>query len=183
MQELIKVNGQNYEGAKKIVQLIGNENAPLDEKEFSELLYQTFAADIAFNPNNSLLQEMINTGRLKDISNNKLRIRLTNWISAQEDISKQEHELAVQREKVLDMFHREEYSIRTVFDLSGVSEEVMGLSRAHTHISNLGLLQSVAFENNILLFMLTTHATEVNHYLPLMEDMDFILTLINAEIK
>jgi uncharacterized membrane protein YgaE (UPF0421/DUF939 family) len=117
LNELIQVNKRSYNGAKQIIQYISNENELPTEIQFSDLLFNTFSSDVDFNPNNSLLNEMISSGSLKDISNANLRILLTNWISTIEDISKQENELGTQREKVLDMFRANDYSIRTILIL------------------------------------------------------------------
>lgn len=46
------------------------------------------------------------------------------------------------------------------------------------NISNLELLKSRKFENNILMFILTTNAMEKAHYEPFMKDLDSILELI-----
>ncbi|MEZ4941281.1 MAG: DUF6090 family protein [Saprospiraceae bacterium] len=183
LQELIRVNKSNYEGAKKIVEFISDKTTPPTEKQFSEVLFNTFAFDIAFNPNNSLLSEMTHSGSLKDILNLELRKRLTSWLSTLDDIAKQEKELAVQREHILDLFRSDAYSLRTILDQTEVSDKEIGLSQKTTTASNLQLLHSRAFENNILLFMLTSRATETAHYQPLLEDIDAILELINAEIK
>jgi hypothetical protein len=126
---------------------------------------------------------MLNSGSLKDISNSELKTYLSNWSATIDDIVQQEKELGIQREKVLDIFRRNDYSIRTVFDLSEVSENEMGLSKAENNISNLMLLVSIEFENNLLMFILTSQATEKSHYLPLMQSLDTILELIDSEIK
>lgn len=182
LTELIAVNQRNYIGAKKILEHTATKNESLTETTFSELLYNTFSADIAFNPNNSLLNEMINSGNLKNLSNAELRKQLTNWISTMEDISRQEEELGIQREKVLDLFRTNENSLRTIFKQAGVYDEI-GLPKTENDISNLGLLNSSEFENNILMFILTSYATEKAHYNPLMQDLDTILNLIKKEIK
>lgn len=182
LNELIGVNRNNYKGAKKIIEHISKDTMAIMEKQFSELLYNSFVSGISFNPNNSLLSEMINSGSLKDLSNPQLRMDLTNWISTLDDIGKQENELALQREKVLDMFRNKENSIRTIFDLAGVNA-VLDLPQGNQVSSNLHLLDSQEFENNILTFMLTTYATENAHYIPLMESLDSILELLDAEIK
>ncbi|WP_111307497.1 DUF6090 family protein [Confluentibacter sediminis] len=182
LSELIKINKSNFYGAKKLLEDISNKNESPSEKQFSELLLNTFSSDISFNPNNSLLSEMISSGSLKDISNTTLRIKLTNWISTIEDVSKQESELGIQREKVLDIFRTNENSLRTIFDLTGISQEI-GLQKMEQTVSNLDLLKSRKFENNILMFILTTNAMEKAHYQPLMEDLDSILKLIENEIK
>lgn len=182
LTELIKVNKQSYEGAKTIMQYISNDSIVPSEKEFSGLLYRTFAFDIAFNPNNSLLNEMINSGGLKGISNPKLRIHLTNWVSTLEDIAKQENDLGAQRERVLDILRTNEHSIKTILDNTMVSAQ-LSLQETNNGVSNLELLNIMEFENNILIFILTSYATEKTHYEPLMKNMDRILEMIASEIK
>ncbi|WP_338359028.1 DUF6090 family protein [Yeosuana marina] len=182
LSELIKINKSNFYGAKKLLEDISNKNESPSEKQFSELLLNTFSSDISFNPNNSLLSEMISSGSLKDISNTTLRIKLTNWISTIEDVSKQESELGIQREKVLDIFRTNKNSLRTIFDLTGISQEI-GLQKMEQSVSNLDLLKSRKFENNILMFILTTNAMEKAHYEPLMKDLESIIELIENEIK
>ena len=180
LKELITFNKQSYEDSKKIlVYMVDQENLP-DEQELANLLYNALAFDISFNPNNSLLMEMINSGSLKDIGNPRLRILLTNWISNIEDIAKQEMMLA--NDKILDMFRSEENSIKTLYDLTGVSDE-LGIPASSDRTSNRNLLKSKEFENNMLMFILTSIKTETLHYNPLMQSIDEILKTIDNEIK
>jgi len=182
LAKLMEVNQQNYDEAKSLIVHMSKDTVTLTEKEFAESLYASFAQDVAFNPNNSLLNEMLNSGSLRNISNPQLRIYLTNWISTLEDIAKQENDLALQREKVLDLFRNNENSIRTVIDLAGVNKE-LDIPEGNKVISNLQLLSSREFENNVLMFILTTYATEKAHYTPLMENINAILTLLESETK
>jgi len=179
---LTDINRKNLREAKKLIGNASDNNKIPDEEMFSEILFNTFSPDISFNPNNSLLDEIINSGSLKDISNTRLRVRLTNWISTIEDVSKQEQELAIQREKVLDIFRRNENSLRTILDLTGVNED-LGIDKLEQPESNLKLLDSREFENNILMFILTSKGTEEAHYLPLMDELNTILDLIEKEIQ
>ena len=80
------------------------------------------------------------------------------------------------------MFRTNENSLRTIFDQTNVNIEI-GLPEAENNISNLKLLNSTEFENNILIFILTSYATEKTHYNPLMQDLNSILELIANEIK
>lgn len=182
LQELIEVNRQNLEGAKKIMDYMTDPEARPTEQEVSELFYSAFSMDVAFNPNNSLLNEMINSGSLKGVSSDELRIRLTNWISTLDDIAKQEENLAMNREKVVDFFRSDDYSLKTLFDLAGASEE-LGLPSGNDSWSNLDILESRAFENNVLIFITTTYATGEAHYDPLMKELDKILELIEKELN
>ncbi len=180
LKELIAVNQSNYTGAKQILEYTNANAMPPSEDLFSKVLYSTYSTDIAFNPNNSLLQEMINSGNLKNLSNPELRIQLTNWVSTIEDIRRQEEELGIQRIKVLDMFRTNNYSLRTIFEKAGVSES-LGLPNTEITESNLSLLDSKEFENNVLMFIITSYATEEVHYRPLMQDLDKILKLIDIK--
>jgi hypothetical protein len=179
LAELIAVNQANYIGAKEILEHVTANELP-SEIVFSTQLYNTFSSDIAFNPNNSLLFEMINSGNLKNLSNTELRKQLTNWSATMEDVSRQEEELAIQREKILDMFRTNRNSLRTIFQQAGVYDDLK-LLKSENEVSNLALLKSIKFENNVLMFILTSYATEKAHYYPLMQDIDGILELINNE--
>lgn len=178
LMALLEQNQRNYDGAQKIVDLIANKDK-VDETEFSQNMYLTFAGDIAFNANNSLLIEMINSGSLKDVRNISLRKQLTTWMATLDDIRRQEEDLKLQREKVLDIMRTENYSLRTLLDQSGISVSELEIPERTSHTSNLALLESTSFENNVLMFMLTSLATGQNHYEPLLLDIDTILDLIN----
>lgn len=182
LRELLNVNERNHNGAKKILKFTSHKNILPSEKDFSFLLFNTFSSDISFNPNNSVINEMINSGSLKDISNNKLRKYLTNWKATLDDIKRQEDELSTQREKVLDMFRKENTSLKTIFNHVGITKELDILNNKKSY-SNLNLLASKEFENNVLMFVLTAKATEESHYIPLMEDINTILKLLETEIK
>jgi hypothetical protein len=80
------------------------------------------------------------------------------------------------------MFRLDEYSLKTIFDQTGVSQE-LGLPQSDNNKSNLNLLNSTEFENNILMFILTSYATGNAHYNPLMDDLNIILKLLNNEIE
>ncbi|WP_232732003.1 DUF6090 family protein [Confluentibacter lentus] len=182
LEELIAVNQKNYNGAKNILTYHNSKQERPTESTFSKVLYQTFSDDIAFNPNNSLLHEMINSGNLKNLTNNRLRTQLTNWVSTLEDISKQEEELGDQRIKVLDMFRTNQHSLSTIFKQAGLYKD-LGLVVSENEISNLALLDSTGFENNMLMFLLASYATEQAHYQPLMGDLDAILMQIDKGLQ
>lgn len=183
LDNLMEVNKQNYEGAKQMLTYLENERSFLPEEKLSQLLFQSFAYEVAYNPNSSVLNEMISSGSLKDISNAELRVHLTTWESIIESIRIQEQDLRNQREKVRDMFRGEAGSIRTIFDHANITADPIGLPRRETQHSNLDLMSSRAFENNVLLFVLTSISTEQAHYHPLKKEISRILDLIDAEVE
>lgn len=179
--KLIELNAQNYEAAKTILHYTNNPTESLSEKDFSVLMTRSFSYDIYFNANNSLLNEMINSGSLKDISNDELRKYLTNWEAILKDIYKQENEQNAQRNLVFDMCRSNENSIKTILLLSPTPET--SFLKKGESVSNLHLLQSLTFENNLLMFYLTSYSTNQTHYKPLLKELNSILTLIDEEIK
>lgn len=182
LTELIAVNRANIESAEKIIGLMNQKDSLPLEEDLSQLLLNTFISDVAFNPNNSLLLEIINSGNLKNISNPDLRIMLTSWIATMEDISRQEEDLRHERENLLDIFRTDRYSIKTVLKQTGVLTSLKTPPDGEK-VSNIGVLFSQEFENKLLLFIVTCHATEDNHYSPLMGYIDGILESISSEIQ
>ncbi|MUP44821.1 hypothetical protein E0K83_03560 [Gramella sp. BOM4] len=182
LENLTQVNRVNYEDAKKIASMMNNPEAKTSEKELSQLLYNSVSYELNYNPNNSLLNELISSGGLKDISNPVLRAKLTGWESFVQSVHRQEANLREQREKLLDIFRNSnERSIRTILDKTQISEQ-LELRQAEDPVSNLDLLTSTEFENNLLIYILTGTSTETAHYQPLLKEIDEILLLINAEI-
>ncbi|GAA4311761.1 hypothetical protein GCM10023115_32460 [Pontixanthobacter gangjinensis] len=183
LQNLIEVNRLNYQNSKKIASLIGNSEDLENEEQLSEMLYNSFSYEIAYNPNNSLLNELINSGRLEDISSAELRKHLTAWDSYILSLRNQENALKAQREEVVNLFRKENASIRTILDQTGVSSREMGLEKSNSEFSNLELIESREFENNLLIFILTGIATENAQYKPLMQEIDLILSLLEEQMN
>jgi len=181
LQELIRVNQANMDGARLLLTMELKEDT--QEKELSELLYSTVANDISFNPNNALLTEMINSGSLKDLKNDTLRLQLTTWMSSLVDIASQENDLRLEREGILEMFRTDAYSLRAILDDNGITQSALGLQPDTDTISNLEIIDSRSFKNKLLFFLLTSHQTDAAHYQPLLQDLNQILALIETELE
>ncbi|MBL7473050.1 hypothetical protein IS446_09620 [Robertkochia sp. 1368] len=179
---LIEVNRANYKGATQVVSLLADPGSNPDEKELSQLIFRSLYNDIAFNPNNALLNEMIHSGSLKDLSSTTLRKNLTNWLSTLEDIAKQEADLMSHRDHVLDMMRTNDGHLRSILHYADTSQSLFSLPADASPESNMTLFRSPAFENNLLLFILSGQSTEKAHYLPLMTDLEQILNLIENSI-
>ncbi len=182
LENLLVVIRDNYEAAKELLAEIDKDPTADQEALLSRLGYASFAFEIAYSPNNALLDEMISSGSLREITNNDLRRHLTTWNSSLESIKVQEQGLRTEREKIRDMFRRENASIRTIFDQTGISAEVMGINKDNESYSNLELFKSREFENNVLTFIITAISLEQEHYQPLREEIQTIRTLIESEV-
>lgn len=182
LDTLIEVNRMNYQESRKIADLADSSKLQ-DETELSKLLYNSFSFEIAYSPNNSLLNEIMNSGGLKNISNPELRKHLTSWESRIQSIHRQEQTLREQRDRIIDIFRNGQGSIRTILDDAGITTGEMKLKKSQEFVSNLPVVKSQEFENNLLLFILTGMITENTHYRPLLDEIDSILGLISSEIK
>ncbi len=182
LETLMEVNRNSYEAAKKILSVVDKNPSSDLEETLSQLGYNSFAFEIAYYPNNAVLTEMISSGSLRDISNDDLRIHLASWSSFLESIKIQEQDLRLEREKIRDMFRRNNASIRTVFDQTGISNKVMGIEKSNVFNSNMEMFRSREFENNILTFIITSISVEGEHYMPLLEKIKTIRSLIDSEV-
>ena len=181
LQTLIEVNKSVYEDAKKIADYIATDDFP-DEHQLSVLIFNAFSYEQAYNPNNSLLNEIISAGYLKNITNPELRQELSTWESVIQSIHRQEATLREQREKVLDIFRKENGSMRTILEQADIIDRQMGLIKSKNQDSNLSLIKSREFENNLLPYILTGMMMESEHYKPLLDRINKILELIDKKI-
>ncbi|MDX1331513.1 MAG: DUF6090 family protein [Robiginitalea sp.] len=182
LDTLIAVNRETYQTSRQLLRRIPATTSPEEEAGLSRLLIETLSYEIAYNPNNSLLAELIGSGRLETLSDPQLRNHLTSWAPSLESVHRQEGNLRMQRERTLDLWRGPEGSIRTILVHSGVASGMDIGQEAPLH-SNLPVLKSRAFENNLLLFMLAAVDTEEAHYDPLRREIEHILGLIEAGLE
>ena len=181
LDTLMAVNRKSYQTAAELLEQIPGAS-PDEEAALSKMLIQALTYEIAYNPNNSLLMELINSGRLETLSNEDLRKHLTSWDSFLESVHRQEENLRTQRQHTSDLLRGPEGSIRTIAVYSGFAPG-LDLSGEEDLHSNLDLLKSREFENNFLLFMLEARNMETVHYEPLRQEIETILGLIEAGLE
>jgi len=180
LDTLIAVNRGSYRTAEELLRRIPEAESAEQEAEISRMLIQALSYELAYNPNNSLLGELISSGRLETLSDSRLRHHLTSWASFVESVHRQERNLRSERERTTELLRTGEGSVRSILVYSGeMSLEPGRGGRAGLH-SNLPLLKSRAFENNLLLFLLTARDTETVHYAPLRDEIETILGLIDS---
>jgi hypothetical protein len=182
LENLIEANRQTYRKASEIANVMARGGKGLGELEFSGLLFHSFSDEMTYNPNNSVLQELLNSGRLEYLSDPSLRGHLTTWSSRLDQIRQQEQNLRDQRGQVMELTLQEGGSIRGILENTGILTGEMELQASETTASNLDLLQSQNLENHLLIFILTARLTEQNHYLPLHTEIVTILELIDSSL-
>lgn len=183
LDTLIAVNRSTYNTAKALLNRIPNSETRQEEAALAPLLIEAFSFEIAYNPNNSLLNEMISSGRLQSLSDPALRQHLTSWESFLESVIRQENSLRNSREGVMEVMLNSGGSILSIMQDAGVDSDYLAERRAKRDHSNLPVLRSVEFENRLLLFMVTAESTESQHYQPLRRKILAILERIDAGLK
>ncbi|MCO5725269.1 DUF6090 family protein [Robiginitalea marina] len=178
LDTLMAVNRKSYQTAEDLLQRIPGASIG-EEAVLSKMLIRALTYEIVYNPNNSLLKELINSGRLETLTHPMLRRHLTSWESFLESVRRQEENLRLQRQHTTDLLRGPEGSIRTIAVYSQVDPELR-LNPDDPLYSNLDLLKSREFENNFLLFMLDAKNMETVHYAPLRREITTILGLIEA---
>jgi len=181
LDTLMAVNRKSYETAGQLLRQIPKASIQ-DEADISKMLIGALTYEIAYNPNNSLLMELINSGRLETFSSAELRKHLTSWDSFLESVHRQESNLRAQRQHAQDLLRGPEGSILTIAVYTGIASE-MDLVRDGNLYSNLTLLKSREFENNLLLFTLEAMNMESVHYQPLKKEIETILGLIETSME
>jgi hypothetical protein len=183
LDTLIAVNRSTYDTAKTLLNRIPKSETREDEAALAPLLIEALSFEIAYNPNNSLLNEMISSGRLQSLSDSALRQHLTSWESFLESVDRQEISLRSSREGVMEVMLSSGGSMLSIMQDAGMDSDYITESRAGREHSNLPVLRSIEFENRILLFMVTAESTESQHYRPLREKILAILERIEEGLK
>ncbi len=183
LDTLIAVNRKTYHTSQELLTGIARARDRRDEVELSRMLIEALSYEIAYNPNNSLLTEMMNSGRLQTLSDPELRQHLTSWESFVESVNRQEANLRNIRERAMDILLGPEGSILTVMQDAGIASDYVGDGVTERDHSNLPLLKSMEFENRLLLFLATAEGTESNFYMPLRLEILRIQERIDASLE
>ncbi|WP_143542370.1 DUF6090 family protein [Robiginitalea sediminis] len=182
LDTLIAVNKRTYNNTKELLSRLPEVETRDEEAALSGLLIEALSYEIQYNPNNSLLREMINSGRLQILSDADLRQRLTSWEPSLESANRQESNLRNIREQVMDVFLGPEGSILSILQDAGVASIYVGEGIPKREHTNLPVLKSQEFENKLVVFLITAEGTESNFYLPLRKGILTILERIDASL-
>ncbi len=113
-----------------------NEEANPTNKELAVLTLQTIAQAMDYQPSMAVLNEMVSTGSLQDVSNDKLKKHLTEWFSNLEQIKSQEKILYHDRQRVFNHFLQEAISMRLILNETGFSEDILELPNSQIAFNN-----------------------------------------------
>ena len=183
LDTLIAVNRKTFDSSRQLLNRIPLSATQEEEAALSALLLDALSYEIAYNPNNSLLDEMLNSGRLPILSDPDLRKHLTSWEAFLESVRRQENTLRMMREAATEALLTSGGRVLAMMEDVGMAERYVDSNRKIPEHDNLSALRSLPFENRLVLFMVTAESMEVNHYLPLREEVLVILKQIDAGLE
>lgn len=135
-------------------------------------------SEAVYRPSNGVLLEIISSGNLKILENEVLKQHLASFEKKVERIQVQEEEVSRLRNE-MSVFLRQKGSVAALDPLD-LSNDI-GKSKTRTN-TNKPLFQSTYFLNTIVFFGLVQKGTVHSYYLPLREEIEEIIVLIEEEI-
>ena len=179
LKRIMDQNKWNLENAIEILDITGFENPEITDEQFGTLLTRSLSRETRFDPNQGVLDEIINSGKLGIFSNKELKFALSSWSGILNRVRLQEQELLIMRSRTIEMV-RNKANLRKAL---GPFLERMGIKQTKFEQENLHLLKSVAFDGHITGLATMSQNLNYSHYPNLAEEIDKILSLIDDEIK
>ncbi len=179
--ELARVMNRNTkytDYALKISDHTGPENPEITEKEFEDMGMGAFSAEVHYNPNQGVLDEVISSGKLGIFNNDELKFALSSWGAVFEKALWQERTHETLRVQIVEMA-RVNGNIRSMTYELG---EPLNIKPTKFKRGNLQLLRSEEYDNRLVAFILTGRALNESSYSRVGEEIDRILMLIDDEI-
>jgi len=178
LKSIMSRNKLNFDYALRILNNTGPENPEITDEEFGRLLTNSLSTETQFDPNQGVLDEIINSGKLGIFSNKELKFALSSWSGILYRVRLQEQELLSMRSRTIEMV-RNKANLRKVL---GAGLEKFGIKQTKFEQGNLHLLKSVAFDGHITGFVTMSWNLNNNYYPKLVEEIDKILLLVENEI-
>lgn len=174
------LNEKIVQSAIQIGKFTGPSLPPIDEVELSRLMVGAFAADPSFVPNQGVIQETVNSGKLSIISNPELRKTITNWLSDLERVKNQE-DFVKEQLGVANSYLINSGNFRRHLNL--VDGDLIEIEPSRFGTNDFKFLEDKGFESNLFLCIAITTNLNKNIYPPLQERTESIISLIKEELN
>lgn len=179
LQKVLELNENNISNALKLANAMGPEKPKITEEEVGNLATWSLSREVQFNPSLGVLEELISSGQLGIITNQKLRFTLSSWKGLLDATKGQEQELHRLRYLTIDIV-RNNFNLRKIIYGSWI--EKTGIEPSKFKTNNLPLLKSLSFEGHIVGFVTMSINLKENEYKNLGQQIDLILSLIESDL-
>ena len=151
----------------------------ISERTVVNYFFETFSSEVNYTPSTGVLTEIISSGNLKLIQNQELKQRLASFESSLEQISHQENEINIPRLEIMEHFRNQANYKRYLEELGWD----FNWESIYKNRSNKELFKSLHFFNSLYFFQITSIAANRSFYVPIREDMEATVKLINSELN
>ena len=180
LDKMMERNDFNGDNALELSNLMGPDNPSITEKEFADLVMNMTNWEVQYRPNKAVLDEIISSGKLTIFSNDKLKFALSSYNGKLTKVKFQEEEHSVIRMQIIAIMNGNGNAKKLI---TNKKWDNFGISESKFKLGNLHLLQSQELENGLVDFILTARYLNSDYYLELKKEIDFVLELIDKEIK
>lgn len=181
LEGVVLTNAGIIEGAERVIASFQPEVT--DTISEQTLVQNTAAAvgkEINFAPETGVLTEMISSGELKLIQNDKLKHKLAGFGSKVDHIEQQEREVYEYRMFVIRQLI-DTGNMKRAYEELGVRDPYF--DSAFKDQGNVAMLNSLPFLNQLVLFQSSSRVTTTDFYDPLILEIDAILELIELRLE
>ena len=182
LDRIIEVNKNRNDGAHELVSVLSPKKTTLSDIEISKLWYNAFAREAVYKPSLGVLNEAISSGSLSIIKNIELRDFFASLESELQLLKTQEETVYNWRTQCLQTT-KELGNIRIILFDTLDSERAEKLGASAFENSNMNLLQSNTFENDIVFFIGTSNYLQTGFLIPLKTKMTNSMKLLNTELN
>lgn len=179
LKSIMDRNHLNYEAAIKILENTGPDNPRITDEEFGSLMVSALSIEVQCDPNQGVIDEIINSGKLSIFHNDELKFLLSSWSGILYRVRLQEQELLNMRSRTIEL-------VRNTANLRmGLADNlaIFGIEPTKFKHGQLQLLQSVQYEGHITGFAAMSWNLNHDFYPQLMEKIEEVLVLIEKELK
>lgn len=181
LDRVLKRNNKGIENMEKLIDLLSQKPSDISKSAVSELFNKVFQDKIKYPPNSGILDDIINSGHLKNISNFQLRNIIASWDVYYSQVQGQEQLINDIRETIINLLKRTDHFEGIRHPETG---NIVGLQLAAVSSNTKqATIDYTEFKNNLLFLVVTSAALSNNYYSSFQKKLQKTLDLINEELE
>ena len=151
LEQVRKINQNNIQSAKKLSALMGADTTEISIQDLRMLVVGVVNNEVQYRPSTGVVDETINSGKLKLFGNDSLRYLLAGWSSDLTKIQFQEdEEVKKYRVQIMD-FIAEKMNFKAA--AYQYQNNIFGLTPSRLKMNDYEMLQSIYMDNMIISFI------------------------------
>jgi hypothetical protein len=177
LHNFVLLNNQLIATAKEFLNYTGkNSINDISEDEINVMLIDLIKANVEYEPSPGILEDLISSGNLNNLSNATLRTQLSTWKAKLAKVRRQENTVLEYRSNIKKLLIEKGNTRAPVVELLGIGKGNFG-------IENKILLTDNRLENNLSFFAISSFSLGINYYGDLEKHIEDILETIRYQLK